>query len=172
MKDFQMKMQQHRSHKFKAEIKIIGINPYVVVPDDILEKVFKQAEKNKGSIPIKGTVNGKDYKQTLVKYSGAWRLYINTTMLKDSPKRIGEIVAVSVAFDPEKRIVTPHPKFVKALKENKAAETIFNNLRPSLQHEILRYLSYLKTEESVDRNVLRAIDFLLGKGRFVGRANP
>lgn len=167
-----MKMQQHKSHKFKAEIKIIGINPYVLVPADILEEIFKKAEKNKGHIPIKGAVNGKDYMQTLVRYSGAWRLYINTTMLKDSPRKIGEVVEVTVAFDPEKRIATPHPKFVKALKGNKKAEAIFNNMRPSLQHEIVRYLSYLKTEESIDRNVVKAIDFLLGKGRFVGRANP
>lgn len=68
-------------YAFKAEIKIIGINPYVLVPGPILQKIFKQAGRDKGPIPIKGTINKKPYRQTLVKYSGAWRLYINTTMI-------------------------------------------------------------------------------------------
>jgi len=158
--------------KFKAEIQIIGVNPYVLVPDEVLSAVFKQAQKGKGAIPIRGTINGSPYKQTLVRFRGDWRLYINMIMLKNSPKRIGETIEISVEFDPVIRVIEPHPTFVKALKGNKEAEAIFNNLRPSLKHEIVRYISFLKSEESVDRNVLKAINFLLGKGRFVGRDKP
>ena len=157
---------------FTAEILIIGINPYVLLPDEIITEIFRQAAKDKGSIPIKGTINKKAYKQTLVKYNRIWRLYINTTMLKNSPKRIGEIVELSAEFDPVKRIIEPHPKFIKALTDNKEAKLIFNNLRLSLQLEIVKYISLLKTEESVERNIPKAINFLLGKGRFVGRAKP
>jgi Domain of unknown function (DUF1905) len=103
--------------KFKAEIQIIGINPYVLLPEEVLTDIFMQAGKNKGNIPIEGTINEKTYKQTLVKFNGIWQLYINTTMLKNSPKRIGEIVEIVVQFDPLKRIIPPHPKFVKALKD-------------------------------------------------------
>lgn len=159
-------------HIFKADIQIIGVNPYVLVPDEVLTAIFRQAQKDKGAIPIKGTINGSPYKQTLVRFRGYWRLYINMIMLKNSPKRIGETVEISVEFDPVIRVIEPHPTFVKALKENKEAETIFNNLRPSLKLEIVRYISFLKTEESVDRNVPKAINFILGKGRFVGRDKP
>ncbi|MGZ3821562.1 MAG: hypothetical protein ACXVB6_13275, partial [Mucilaginibacter sp.] len=48
--------------------------------------------KDKGHIPVCGSVNRKPYKQTLVKYKGEWRFYINSTMLKDSPRRIGEMI--------------------------------------------------------------------------------
>ena len=65
--------------------------------------MLKHYEKYKGKIPIKGAVNGVDYIQTLVKYSGEWRLYINTTMLKNSPKRIGEILDISIEVDHEER---------------------------------------------------------------------
>lgn len=158
--------------KFKAIIELIGINPYVLLPDKILTKLFKEAGKDKGPIPVKGTINGKPYKQTLVKFKGAWRLYINTSMLKDSPKRIGELIEVSIGFDPEERTIAPHPKFITALSKHRAAKKVFNSLRPSLQKEILRYLANLKTEDSVDKNILKAIDFLLGKGPFVGRKGP
>ena len=159
-------------NKLKAEIQIIGINPYVLVPDKVLKNIFRQAKKDKGAIPIRGTINGSPYKQTLVRFKGDWRLYINTLMLKNSTKRIGETIEISVEFDPIKRVIEPHPKFVMALKDNKEAEAIFEHLRPSLKHEIVRYISSLKTEASIDKNVSKAINFLLGKGRFAGRGNP
>jgi Bacteriocin-protection, YdeI or OmpD-Associated/Domain of unknown function (DUF1905) len=158
--------------KFSAVLEIIDINPFVFVPDKVLARIFKVAGKEKGPIPISGTVNGNPYRQTLVKFRGAWRLYVNTTMLKDSPKRIGEIVKLTVEFDPADRAVKMHPRLSKALTANKAAKAKFNSLAPSRRHEIVRYISYLKTDESVDRNVLRIIKFLLGEGRFAGRDKP
>ncbi len=156
-------------HKFTADIKIIGINPYVTVPPGILEAVFKKAGKDKGPIPVHGKLNRQPYKQNLMKYLGEWRLYVNTTMLKNSPKRIGETVTITIAFDKADRSIAPHPALVKALRANKRAKAVFDSLRPSLQHEVVRYIAALKTQGSVDRNIIKAIDFLLGKGRFVGR---
>ena len=165
-------MKQFEEKKFNAEIEIVGINPFVFVPEKILHYIFKQAGKDKGKIPILVTVNKIPYKQTLVKYKGDWRLYINTLMLKKSPKRIGETIALTIAFDSSDRTIKPPQKFADAIEANKIAKNIFNGLSPSLQHEIVRYIANLKTEESIDRNVLKAINFLLGKGRFVGRAKP
>jgi hypothetical protein len=159
-------------NKFKAGIEIIGINPFVFVPERILKNIFKQANKDKGPIPIRGTINGNPYKQTLVKYLGAWRLYINNTMLKNSPKRIGETVVIEVEFDPISREIKAHPKLIVAFKENKEAKKIFDTLPTSRQNEIVRYISFLKTKESVDRNIKRVIGHLVGKDRFVGRDSP
>lgn len=159
-------------NKFSAEIQIIGINPFVFVPEDILENIFKQANKDKGPIPVCGTLNNQPYKQTLVRYSGEWRLYINTTMLKNSPQHVGKTVDLTIGFDPEDRTIKPPPKFLKALKANKEAKAVFDKLIPSLKLEIVRYLANLKTEETLDKNITRAINFLLGKERFIGRDKP
>lgn len=158
--------------KFKDHIKIIGINPYLSVPDRILKKIFEQAGKDKGHIRIKGMVNGNAYTQTLVKYSGEWRLYINTLMLKDSPKRIGEKIELTVEFNSEEKIVPESPALQKALKKDNAAKQVFDALSPYRKNEILRYLASLKTKESLDRNILRAINFLHGNERFMGRDQP
>ena len=163
------KNSKYAMWKFKAEIEIIGSNPFVFVPGHILMEVFKQAGKNKGHIPICGTINGKPYLQTLVRYSGEWRLYINTNMLKDSPRRIGEIIDVSIAFDNADRTIQPHPKLVAALHENPEAKAKFEALSPSTQKELVRYISFLKTEKSIDKNIQLAISFLMGKARFIGR---
>ena len=159
-------------HTFRATIELIGINPFVFVPDKILKQIFIQSGKETGYIPIKGTINNKAYTQTLVKYKGAWRLYINTTMLAKSPERIGERVELTIEFDSSNRTIQPHPKLVKALKENAAAKKVFDSLPPSRKKEIVRYIANLKTPESIDRNIKRAIDFLTGNCNFIGREKP
>lgn len=155
--------------EFTAKLEIIGINPFVFVPDNVLSAVMIQAGKNKGPIPIRGTINGIAFRQTLVRYSGAWRLYVNMEMLKNSPKRVGEVVRLKVAFDPADRSITPHPRLIEALAQNKQAKERFDALPPYQQKEIVRYISFLKTEASIKRNVAKAIDFLLGNGPFIGR---
>jgi hypothetical protein len=165
-------IKTYKMYKFKAELDIIGINPFVFVPNDILQEIFKQAGKNIGHIPIKGTINGKPYKQTLVKYLGEWRLYINTSMLKNSPKKIGETIEITVCFDPESREIEPPNDFLKALTDNEEAKIVFDNLPPSRKFEIVRYLARLKTEEILEKNIKRAINFLLGNERFIGRDKP
>lgn len=158
--------------KFKAKIEIIGVNPFVFLPERVLKEVFKQAGKNKGKIPVKMKIDGHEFTQTLIKWSGAWRLYLNTPMRKAAKKDVGDVANFEIAYDPLERVVPMHPKFEKALLENKEAKKVFDGLRPSLQLEINRYFGFLKTESSVDRNVTRAIQFLLGNGRFVARDKP
>ena len=157
---------------FLAKIEIIGINPFVYLPDTILNSLFVQANKSKGHIPIKGTINDNPYKQTLVKYSGEWRLYINTTMLKNSPKRIGEIIEISILHDTESREVPMLIEFAEALKLDKEANLIFEKLSVPRKADIIRNLAKLKTKESLEKNIARAINFLKGKESFLGRQKP
>ncbi|MCX8532618.1 DUF1905 domain-containing protein [Chryseobacterium sp. KC 927] len=114
-------------NQFTTKLEIIGINPFVFIPKEILEKIFKTSGKNKSPIPVKGTVNGKEFKQNLMKYLGEWRLYINLTMLKDSPKRIGELLEISIEFDDSDRTISIHPGLDKAIKENSVALKNFEN---------------------------------------------
>lgn len=159
--------------KFRAKIEMVGVNPFVFLPERVLKEVFKQARKDKGKIPVTMKIDGHAFRQTLVKWQSAWRLYLNTSMRKAAQKDVGAVADFEIAYDPIKRVVpSVHPKFEKALQENQPAKEIFDSLRPSLQLEINRYFGFLKTEAAVDRNVNRAIQFLLGKGRFVGRDKP
>lgn len=159
-------------HPFEANIQIIGVNPFVFVPETILNSIFLKSGKTKGSIPIFGLINGKDFQQTLVRFDGEWRLYINTSMLKNSPKRIGEKIQLLIDFDPRDRSIPMPTKLRDALDENPDAKLVFENLSPSRQKEIVRYIARLKTEQMVATNVERAISFLRGQGRFVGRDKP
>ncbi|WP_148910376.1 YdeI/OmpD-associated family protein [Sphingobacterium allocomposti] len=158
-------------YEFEASLDIIGINPFVFVPEHILDTIFQDAGRDKGPIPIKGYVNENPYTQTLVRFKGSWRLYINMKMLPASPKRIGEIITVSIGYNPTESILDIPADLMEALSENSKANAIFLELPPYLKKEIIRYISALKTPASRAENIRRAIGFLLGENRFIGR-NP
>jgi len=161
-----------RPRRFTAALEIIGINPFVSLPEPILEAIFAQAGKRKGPIAVHGTVNGVAYRQSLVRYRGAWRLYVNTAMLKNSPRRVGERLRLTIAHDVVGRPAPVSPEFDRALAANPAAKAVFDGLRASRQREIVRYVASLKSPASVARSIERALAFLTGHGRFVGLDKP
>lgn len=153
-----------RVKSFSAKIFIISkINPVVNVPDEVLEYLFKKAGKNKGPIPVRGKLNGEKFIQTVVKYQGAWRLYLNGEMRRSARVDTGDIARVEIDFDPVPRIVPMPPQLEKALRKNKVARVEFDKLSPSRQKEILRYLGSMKTEESLARNTEKIVKQLLGE---------
>lgn len=154
--------KKRRVQKFSAKIYKIGINPVVDPPEDVLAAIFAQALKSKGPIPVRGRLNGTDFIQTLVKYQGLWRLYVNGEMLKNSGLKVGDTADVEIEFDPRPREVPVHPKFAKALKSDKIANAEFDKLTPGRKKEILRYLGFLKSEEALDRNIDRVLKHLRG----------
>ena len=156
-------------NQFTAKLEVIGINPFVFLPDEILNEIFETSGKNKSPIPVKGTVNGKEFKQNLMKYLGEWRLYINLTMLKDSPKRIGEKLKIFVEFDSSDRTISIHPNLEKAIKENPVALQNFENLIPSRKSELIRYINNLKTEASIQRNIEKIVRHLIEETDFFGK---
>lgn len=156
-------------HSFTAILDIIGINPYVSVPEEILKQIFLQAGKEKSPIPVRGTINGQACQQTLMKFKGAWRLYVNTAILPDSPRRVGELLDVSIEFDPSDRTLELPASLKTALDQHPKAKQKFESLPPSHQKELIRYIANLKKEETIARNVQRTIDFLTGKISLYGR---
>lgn len=155
---------------FRATLEIIGVNPYVFVPEAILAGILAEAGRSRGPIPVHGTVDGAPFRQTLVRFQGPWRLYVNTGMVRDSPRRVGDTFTFTLAYDPEPRGFEPPEAFRRALAAAPEAARAFAALPPSRQTEIVRYLARLRSEEALARNVERAVAFLEGRGRFVGRA--
>lgn len=148
--------------KFSGKIYKIGINPVVDPPEKLLKAIFVEAGKSTGPIPVCGRLNGAEFIQTLVKYGGKWRLYINGPMLADSGLKVGDMAKIEIEFDPRPREVPMPPAFEKALKKDKVAAEQFDKLAPSRQKEICKYLGSLKTEESISKNVEKLMKNLRG----------
>jgi len=151
-------------NSFSAKIYIISrINPVVDVPDDVLSAIFAQAGRSKGPVPVRGRLNGAEFIQTLIKYEGAWRLYLNGEMRKSAGIDTGDMANVEIEFDPRPREEPVPEKFAEALKTDETARAEFEKLSPSRQKEILRYLNSMKTEASLVKNVEKVIRHLTGK---------
>lgn len=158
-----------KNNTFTATLEIIGINPFVFIPPEVLETVFEASGRNKSPIPVKGMVNGKEFQQNLMKYLGEWRLYVNLTMLKNSPKRIGEPIEVELEYDNSNISIAIHPQLEEAIKGSSLAASNFEKLIPSRRHELIRYINNLKTEVSIQRNIEKIIRHLHGETDFFGK---
>jgi hypothetical protein len=158
-----------KNNSFTATLEIIGINPFVFVPEEILDKIFEDSKRNKSPIPVKGSINGKEFQQNLMKYLGEWRLYVNAIMLKNSPKRIGEAIEVMLEYDDMDRSIAIHPQLEQAIKESTLATANFGKLTPSRKHELIRYINNLKTEAGIQRNIEKIIRHLHGETDFFGK---
>jgi hypothetical protein len=144
---------------FRATIALLGINPYVSVPAPHLKTLFAAAGRETSPIPIRVEIEGIAFRQNLVRYQGAWRLYLNTPMRKAAGKDVGERVTLSVDHDPTTRR-EPMPA---ALDEHPAARAAFNALPPSRKKEIQRYLGSAKTTTTQTRNISKVIGHLRGE---------
>ncbi len=142
-------------YAFSAKIYKVGINPCVKVPFSLSNKMTP----TKGYIPIKGQIEKYFFQQTLVPVKNAnYRLYVNGLMLKGAGVKLGDKVNFQIEqdFTSRKKAYPMLKAFKKKLDEHNLHQ-VFKKLTPSRQKEILRYLNYLKTEESLMRNIEKVI---------------
>lgn len=142
-------------HTFKSKITKAGINPCVPVP----QKITSQLTATKGYIPVKGTIEGFFFQQTLCPVKGeGYRLYVNGIMLKGSHMKVGKAARFIIEQDTweRNRNVPMHPAFKKKLKEHKLLDR-FLELSPPRQKEVNRYLNNLKTQEALTGNIEKII---------------
>jgi hypothetical protein len=136
---------------FKAIIYKVGINPVVDVPVRITQKLLA----TKGYIPVKGTINGFAFHQTLCPVKDKpHRLYVNGPMMKGGLVEVGDEASFRIEQDvkPPKDEIKMPPSLAKRLKKEKLID-IFEKQTPSRKKEVFRYLLQLKTDESLQRNI-------------------
>lgn len=173
-------MSEHRVNLdghicFQALIEINNINPYVLVSAEHAARLKNGWRK---PLPVRFTMNGKPatpWPTNLMPIGdGSFYLYLHGEARAASGTKVGDVVRLEVQFDDEYRSGPAHPMqpwFKEALDRNPAAKKAWGALIPSLQKEILRYFSRLKSSEAQARNVGQAIHVLSGaKGRFMARS--
>ena len=141
-----------------------AINPCVLVPAVIVVALRRESGRNQ-SLPVRGTLQGKPFKANVVRYLGAWRLYLNGTMRKAAGVDTGDRVSVALRHDPVPRREPVPAPFAAALAQDRKAKAAFDALAPSRRKEILRYLGKLKREDSLRWNVAKVLEYLRGTGR-------
>lgn len=152
-------------HHFKAEIYKIGINWAVDVPRSITD----QLKKDKGYIRVKGLINGFDFKQTLVPVKNLpHRLFVNLIMMKGGQTAVGETAAFAIGQNDElvEKMYDMPEMLAASLKINQL-EKEFEQLSATRKKDILKYLHYLKTAETIQKNIDKVIVQLQQKAKQV-----
>lgn len=145
-------------HKFKAKIYQNGINWCVDVPQEITAQLTAE----KGYIRIKGQINAYDFIQTLVPVKNApYRLFVNMIMMKGGKTALGEVADFVIEQNTE--LVDkqyPMPDALANALQATDSEEAFNSLTPARKKDILKYLSYVKTEATMQKNIEKLISQL------------
>ena len=148
---------------FRATIYKVGINPCVKVP----KRITNELTASKGYIRITGKIDGHDFKQTLVPVKDApYRLFVNGPMMKSAEVEVGDTASFVIEQDNDnKSRDVPMPRNFKARLVKDGVWEAYKSLTPYRQKEILKYLSFLKTEESISRNIEKVVQQLKEKNQ-------
>ena len=159
---------------FEAKIEIYNGNPYVLISR--VRAVILKADWKK-PMPVLVQINGQPKPAWRINMmpigDGSYYLYLHGDVRKASRTKVGDTVVVDVGFDTEYKSGPMHPMpdwFKTPLEANTKAKKAWDELTPSRQKEILRYMSWLKSDEAKRRNVEKALRALSGhKTRFMAR---
>ena len=160
---------------FIDTIQIRNGNPYILVHAAQAKALKPNWRK---PMPVLVQINGQPKKPWHINMmpvgNGDFYLYLHGDVRKASGTKVGDSVKVHVRFDTQYRNGPMHPLpllFKSALQKNNKAKQAWSKLIPSRKKEILRYFSFLKSTEALNRNVAKAIGVLAGvKERFMGRS--
>ena len=132
-----------------------GLIRYVDVP--------REASKKFGSsphVPVTRTIEGVPVRTTLVsRGKGAYRMAIHGDIRKKLRVDCGAIVEIAIHLDEESREPVLPPALVLALRNAPKAQRRFRGVTTALRRQIVRYLTAVKSQGTLQRRV----------SRFVGR---
>ncbi|MEO5977108.1 MAG: YdeI/OmpD-associated family protein [Chryseolinea sp.] len=142
-------------HQFKAKIYPTGINWAVDVP----VKISEQMISIKGYIKIKGIINDFNFIQTLVPVKNSlYRLFVNKIMMDGGKTSFGKIAAFIIEQDDRAEIKAyPPSKILTSQLRMHRLNKAFNALTPSRKKDVLKYLSFIKTEAALIKNIDKLI---------------
>ena len=161
--------------RFRARMLIRTGNPYVHISRE-RATALKPAWRK--PMPVLVQINGAPRPPWRINLmpvgDGAFYLYLHGDVRTASATKVGDMVDVSLRFDPAYRGGPMHPMpiwFREPLYANARAKSAWLALIPSRQKEILRYLSWLTSEAARERNVATAIRVLSGANeRYMARS--
>lgn len=160
--------------RFTAPIDIRIGNPFILVDAEKAQSLKKDWRK---PMPVKIRINGEPKKWWGINMmpvgNGDFYLYLHGDVRDASDTKVGDTVEVEVTFDESYRNGPMHDMpvwFADALAKNAKALKGWDELIPSRQKEVLRYFSWLKSDDAKSRNLEKVLRVLSGKKeRFMAR---
>jgi hypothetical protein len=131
-----------------------GAWTYLTVPFDA-----EQHFGSKSRIMVMGTINGIDYKGTLMPHgNGEHYMVVNKTLQEAAKVAAGSVASVTMERDTEKRMVIVPEDLVQELTANPEAEAVFNKFSYSCQKEYVDWIISAKKAETRQSRIQKSIE--------------
>ena len=138
---------------FSASIYKVGVIRYVDVPREISKKLGSGPH-----VPVTGTVEGIPVRTTLVsRGKGAYRMAVHGDIRKKLRVDCGAVLEIAIELDEESREPVLPPPLLLALRNAPKAQRRFRGLTTALRRQIVRYLTSVKSQETLERRVSRFV---------------
>jgi Bacteriocin-protection, YdeI or OmpD-Associated/Domain of unknown function (DUF1905) len=135
---------------FSAKIYKVGIIRYADVPVEV-SRALKAAE---AYVPVRGTVEGFPLITTLVsRGNGMHRVAIHGDIRKKLRVDVGACVEIALERDDEPREPVLPPALILALRQSPKAGARFRGMSVALRRQIVRYLTAVKQQTTLERRV-------------------
>jgi bifunctional DNA-binding transcriptional regulator/antitoxin component of YhaV-PrlF toxin-antitoxin module len=131
-----------------------GERPTVELPFDGKER-FGRARA-----PVRGTVNGTDFRTTLAVYGGVYLIGFNKELRERAGIAIGDEVEVTLELDDEPRTVELPPALKEALEQDAEAKAAYEGLSYTHRCEYAQWIAEAKRDATRERRVTRAVKLL------------
>jgi len=143
----------HGIQVFAASIYKVGVIRYVDVPREVSKKFW-----NAPHVPVTGTVEGVPVRTTLVsRGNGCYRMAIHGLIRKKLRVDCGAVVEIAIQLDEESREPELPPALALALRNAPKAQRRFRGITTALRRQIVRYLTAVKSQETLERRVSRFV---------------
>jgi hypothetical protein len=115
-----------------------------------------------GRVPVKGTINGFPFRNSLCQMGGPHFMCVNKTLCAGAKCGVGDTVSVVLERDTEKRVVTVPPFLKKIIASHKAAKANWDKHSFTHQKEYVNWVTDAKQEETRERRVAKMMQTLKG----------
>ena len=139
-------------HVFSAKIYRVGIIRYVDLPAEI-SRAFG---KNAPHVPVRGEVQGLPVRTTLVSRGrGCFRMAIHSDIRKKLKVDFGAYIEIALERDEESREPALPPALILSLRQSPKAQAEFRRMTTALRRQIVRYLTAVKQQATLERRVTK-----------------
>jgi hypothetical protein len=154
-------------HVFSAKIYKVGIIRFVDVPSGVSRAIGAGVV----NVAVRGEVERVPVRTTLVpRGQGLYRMAIHGDIRKKLHIDTGAVVEIAIERDQETREPTLPPALLLALHHSPKAQTVFRSMTTALRRQIVRYLTSVKQQSTLERRVAKFVRLL--ERRKVRTAKP
>lgn len=122
----------------------------------------------RGRVPVRGTINGYEFRSSLMPMGGCHMMAVNKTMRAGAGVKAGDTLDVVMERDLEERTVEAPAALKKALAKHKKAQAHWDKLSFSHKKEIARWILEAKQEETRERRLAKAMEILKTGAKWTG----